>query len=114
MDVLVSATPANAERVLRGLLDFGAPIDQHAVTEGLFATPGGGYRMGIKPNLIEVLTQVSGITFADALTDHLVAHVDGRSVPVIGRAALLANKRAAGRAKDLADVEWLEAHQAEI
>lgn len=34
--------------------------------------------------------------------------VDGRMVPVIGRAALLRNKRAAGRHKDLDDVEWLE------
>jgi hypothetical protein len=29
-------------------------------------------------------------------------------VPVIGREALLKNKRASGRPKDLADVAWLE------
>jgi hypothetical protein len=35
--------------------------------------------------------------------------VQNHAVPFIGRNALLANKRAAGRAKDLADVEALEA-----
>ena len=32
----------------------------------------------------------------------------GRTIYFIGRRALLANKRAAGRPKDLADVAWLE------
>lgn len=36
--------------------------------------------------------------------------IDGRSVPYIGRAALLKNKKAAGRPKDLADADWLERH----
>jgi len=34
--------------------------------------------------------------------------VDGRPIPVIGREALLRNKRAAARPKDLLDVEALE------
>ena len=36
--------------------------------------------------------------------------LDGREIPYIGRLALLRNKRAAGRPKDLADVAWLEDH----
>jgi hypothetical protein len=36
--------------------------------------------------------------------------IDNRQIPYIGRAALLQNKRAAERPKDLADVAWLEAH----
>lgn len=35
---------------------------------------------------------------------------EGRNIPFIGRAALIKNKRAAGRPKDLADLAWLEAH----
>ncbi|MBX3182864.1 MAG: hypothetical protein KIT72_18275 [Polyangiaceae bacterium] len=66
--------------------------------------------MGIKPNLIEILTQIDGIDFDDALRDHCTIVLDGRHVRIIGRQALLANKRAAARPKDLADVTWLEAH----
>lgn len=61
----------------------------------------------MKPHLIEVLTEVDGIAFEEAMVNHLTIEIEGRRVPVIGRAALLANKRAAGRAKDLADVEAL-------
>ena len=107
LDVLVRPTPANAERVFRALAAFGAPVDAHSVTPGLFAREGYGYRMGVKPNLIEILTSADGITFEDAIADPLIVEIDGRPVPVIGRAALLANKRAAGRAKDLADIEGL-------
>jgi len=53
MDVFVAATPENAARVMNALRAFGAPIDQHQVSEGLFASERYGYRMGRKPLLIE-------------------------------------------------------------
>lgn len=59
---------------------------------------------------MEVLTATSGIGYDEAVSDPITIHVAGRKIAVIGRDALIANKRAAGRLKDLADVEWLEAH----
>lgn len=57
-----------------------------------------------------MLTRIDGVTFEEGFADHRTFELDGGEIPYIGRAALLANKRAAGRAKDLADVEWLESH----
>jgi hypothetical protein len=108
LDIFVRATPENAARVYGALLRFGAPLERHGVTEGLFATEHYGYRMGRKPLLIEVLTTIDGVTFDDACKDAVTVEVDTVRVPVIGRDALLANKRAAGRPKDLADVAGLE------
>lgn len=113
LDVLVRATPENAARVMRALATFGAPIAQHGVTAALFAAEDYGYRMGVPPNLIEILTTISGVSFDDVMHEHRVVDIEGRSVPVIGRSALLANKRASGRPKDLADVAWLEDHPPE-
>jgi len=48
---------------------------------------------------------IEGVVFDDAYAERVDAVIDGATVPVIGRAALLANKRAVGRPKDLADVE---------
>ncbi len=110
LDVFVRPTPDNATRIFAALAAFGAPVAAHGVNEGLFAAPGYGYRIGVKPNLIELLTEIDGVSFDEAVRDHRVIEVDGREVPVIGRSALVANKRAAARAKDLADVEWLEQH----
>jgi hypothetical protein len=108
MDVLVRATPENAARVYAALHRFGAPLAAHGVTQGLFAQERYGYRMGLKPLLIEVLTTIDGVTFDEAARDALDVGVGELRVPVIGLNALLANKRASGRPKDLADVEALE------
>jgi len=107
LDVFVRATPDNAERVYLALARFGAPLSAHGITPGHFAGPHYGYRVGQKPLLIEILTTIDGVDFDEAIREALRVSVDGVSVPVIGRAALLANKRAAGRHKDLADLEAL-------
>jgi hypothetical protein len=108
MDILVQATPENAARVFAALQRFGAPLEAHGVTQGLFAHEEYGYRMGQKPLMIELLTSIDGVSFEEAARDVVIVAVAELSVPVIGRDALLRNKRAAGRAKDLADVEALE------
>jgi hypothetical protein len=108
MCILVRPSNENATRVFAALLRYGAPITAHGVTEALFAKPQYGYRMGRKPLLIEVLTTIDGVTFDDAAKDALSVSVAGIEVPVIGRAALIKNKLAAGRTKDVADVEALE------
>ena len=107
LDVFVRANPANAAAILRALAAFGAPVEQHALDAAIFASPGPGYRMGRRPILIEILTEVSGIEFDEALVGALNVDVGAVVARVIGREALLRNKRAAGRLKDLADIEAL-------
>lgn len=110
MDVFVRPTSENAVKVIRALVSFGAPLHSHGVTEDLFAQPRYGYRFGVKPNLIEVLTTIDGVTFDEAWSDHKTFDLAGRIIPYIGRRSLIRNKRAAGRPKDQADVAWLEEH----
>ncbi|HSC86482.1 MAG TPA: hypothetical protein VLC09_04400 [Polyangiaceae bacterium] len=110
LDVFIKATAENAARVYRALTSFGAPVAAHGVTAELFTQTGYGYRMGIKPHLIEILTQVDGIDFDEAIEESRTFELEGRAIAFIGRRALLKNKRAAGRPKDLADVDWLERH----
>lgn len=112
-DIWVRAAPGNADRVYRALLEFGAPVQSHGVTPEVFAQPRYGFRMGIKPRLIEVLTSVTGINFEEAWQGRRHFTLKGRTIYFIGRNALLANKRAAGRPKDLADVAWLEQNTAD-
>jgi hypothetical protein len=110
MDVFVRSTRDNAQRVFDALTAFGAPVAAHGVTADLFAKQGYGYRMGVKPNLIEVLTSIDGVDFDAAANGARTFELDGRQIPFIGRSALMLNKRAAGRPKDLADLAWLESH----
>ena len=64
--------------------------------------------MGVPPLRIEVLTEISGVTFAEAWPRRETLDLGGHAVAVIGRDDLLRNKRAAGRPQDLADVDVLE------
>lgn len=108
MDIFVRPSTTNSERIFAALDAFGAPLRAHAVAPGHFAKEGGAYRFGIAPLKVEVLTKISGVSFDDALQGSKTFELDGYQIPYIGKAALIANKKSAGRHKDLADVEELE------
>lgn len=73
-----------------------------------FESPGKTVQIGLPPFRIDVVTEIDGVDFADAWASRVEILLEGRSVHVIGRDALIRNKRATGRLLDLADVEALE------
>jgi hypothetical protein len=75
LDILVRPSPENAAKVLAALRAFGAPLLQHQVSEQTFATPGYGYRIGLKPNLIEILTTISGVSFDEVWADRVMTMI---------------------------------------
>ncbi len=105
LDVWIDATPSNAARVMVALAEFGAPLAD--ITAADFARPGIVFQMGLPPGRIDVLTEITGVTFADAWPGRVRAPFGPVEVDVIGREAFISNKRATGRAKDLGDVESL-------
>jgi hypothetical protein len=106
LDVWVEPTSSNAERVFAALEAFGAPL--HDLTTADLTTPGVVFQIGVPPVRIDVLTHIDGVEFAAAWPRRLTTVFGGIRVNVIGRDDFLANKRAVGRAKDLADAERLE------
>ena len=78
------------------------------MTEADFATLGVVYQLGLPPRRIDILTQISGVSFDEAWASSIELSVQGQPTRFLGRQALLQNKRAAGRPKDLADVAALE------
>ena len=109
IDIWIDLAPDNVQRVWRALEKFGAPVDALGIGVADLARPDMVIQFGLPPNRIDLLTGISGVPdFAAAWHDRLVQEVRGRSIPFIGRAALLENKLAAGRTKDLADAELLE------
>jgi hypothetical protein len=106
LDVWVEATPENAPRVVRALRAFGAPMRD--IYEADFATPAAVVQLGVAPCRIDILTDLTGLTFADAWPDRVRCPFGGVDVDFIGREAFIRNKRATGRARDLADIEGIE------
>lgn len=108
LDIWVRPTTANAERIIAALRAFGAPLTQHGVTTADFDRPGTVYQLGLPPRRIDIITEISGVTFDEAWPEHVTAPLGGKPIPFIGRNALMKNKKASGRTKDLADVEMME------
>jgi hypothetical protein len=107
IDLFVRPDPDNAARVFGALSRFGAPLESAGVTAADFAQPGVVYQIGLPPRRIDIMTQISGVSFDEAWRSRVQAEVEGRPVAFIGRAALLQNKAATGRPKDAADVSRL-------
>lgn len=114
LDVWVRPTAENAARVLAALDAFGLPpglnLDILSVADG---DPPTGFRFGRSPFAVDLLTSIRGVSFDAAWPGSTVRDVGGIPVRVIGRAALLQNKRSTGRAKDSLDVQVLQALETE-
>jgi hypothetical protein len=105
LDVWVDPTPENAPRILLALADFGAPLGE--VTAEDFSRPGIVFQMGLPPRRIDVLTDVTGLTFAEAWPNRLPGRFGPLAADFIGRDDFIRNKRATGRPRDLGDLDAL-------
>ncbi|HEX2671667.1 MAG TPA: hypothetical protein VHM25_12380 [Polyangiaceae bacterium] len=107
LDIFVEANAENAKRVYVALAAFGAPLSAFQVDANDFASYDGVLQLGVPPRRIDIINRADGITFAEAVADGESFDLDGCAIPVIGRAALIKNKLAAGRPQDIADVKAL-------
>ena len=105
MDVWIAARPDNAKRVAAALREFG--FEAPSLSPSLFLEPGRIVRMGVPPMRIEIFTAVSGISFESCYPLRTKAVIDGIPVSFLDVENLKKNKRAAGRHKDLDDLEHL-------
>ena len=106
LDIWVEAVPENAVKVINALKEFGAPLT--GISESDFASPGVTLQIGIPPRRIDLLTEISGVQFAEAWHDHATFPFGPFTIPFLSKAALIKNKRATGRPKDFADLDVLE------
>jgi hypothetical protein len=106
IDLWVRATPENASRVMKALTAFGAPLLD--LSEADLSQAGLVFQIGVAPIRIDVLTSIDGVEFSDAWAARFETRFADQPVSVLSEAHLIRNKRAVGRAQDLADVEWLE------
>jgi hypothetical protein len=108
LDVLIEPTPTNARRVWKALIEFGAPLDSLRIRESDLTLPDRVVQLGVAPWRIDIMTGISGVSFLEAWDGRLTDEMLGVPIAFIGRDALIRNKRATGRKKDLEDVSALE------
>ncbi|HYG65402.1 MAG TPA: hypothetical protein VEL74_22665 [Thermoanaerobaculia bacterium] len=108
LDILIRPDAENGKRVWRALVQFGAPVEVTGLTPTDLEKPDMVYQIGLPPRRIDILTEISGVDFEEAWSSRVTSRVGDLEIPFIGKDALLRNKRASGRPKDLADIDILE------
>lgn len=105
LDVWIRSSPENAVRVVGALQKFGAPLGHDGVTAETFSGKQVVYQIGVAPVRIDILTDITGVEFADAWQRRVAGTFFGLSVYFISFDDLIANKRALGRSSDLEDLK---------
>ena len=106
LDVWVESSQENAMRIVKALEQFGfASLGLQAED---FLVPDQVIQLGFPTNRIDILTSVEGVAFQGCYASRVQVVLDGIRVNFIDLENLKKNKRAVGRAQDLADLEKLE------
>ncbi len=111
LDIWIEPTDDNVAQVWSALKSFGAPIESLGVSKADLLSPDMVIQIGMPPRRIDLLTAITGVHFDNAWKTKVSHKIDSLNVPFLGREALIANKRATGRAKDIADLETLEGRE---
>jgi predicted nucleotidyltransferase len=105
MDIWIAMNPANSDRIVAVLKEFG--FDLPELSPELFLKEWQIIRLGVPPVRIELATTISGVNFGECYAKRVVDVLDGVKVSLISLKHLKANKKASGRHQDLADLENL-------
>jgi len=105
MDLFFRATEINIVRIRKALKKFGLPTTAKQAKE--FANPGKIIRMGIPPVRLEMINNISGLSFGDVWRHRISGEYGTVAINYISFEDLLKNKKASGRPKDLADFDEL-------
>jgi hypothetical protein len=113
LDLLVSPSDDNLEKVGRALARFGAAPNVVEAARKLGPTE--VVYLGVPPVRVDILRSADGIDDVDATLRRSVrVSIGDLSIPVLSIDDLIANKRAAGRLQDEADVTLLERVRARL
>jgi hypothetical protein len=92
--------------MLDALTDFGFPAQ--GIAADYLLEQRKILQLSREPVQVQLMTSITGVAWEEAWASRQAGSYANVPVFFIGRQALIANKRAAGRTKDMADVEALE------
>ena len=106
LDIWVRPTRENAERTLRALRAFGAPLADLSLDD--LIRPDTVFQIGLPPARIDILSGITGVSFDDAWSRRLELRVGATDVGILSKTDFVTNKKALGRPKDIADMAMLD------
>ena len=105
LDILIEATPENAQRLLNALLDAGLGTASLTTTEELLSNEITIFKDRVR---IDVQTSTPGLQFHEAWKRRETMSYQGQPFYVVSLQDLISSKQAAGRDVDLEDIRLLK------
>lgn len=105
LDILIEATPENAQRLLEALIEAGFGTATMTNAQNVAAHEITVFSDRVR---IDVQTRTPGISFQDAWLRRKTITYQGQDFFILSREDLIASKRASARQIDLEDVRLLE------
>jgi len=109
IDILIHSSDENAQNILDSLNEFG--FDSLDLSISDFTQPKQVIQLGYPPSRIDILTSITGVEWKEINENAVSDFFMGEPVRYIGLEQYIKNKKAIGRAKDLADIEAIENQQ---
>jgi predicted nucleotidyltransferase len=108
MDILVEKSAENYSRLVKAFQDFGMPVFDMTADNFLNNPAFDVFTFGRQPVAIDILTAMKGVPFNEAFDQASEVDVDGLTIRLIHYNHLIRAKEAAGRPRDLNDIEQLK------
>jgi hypothetical protein len=106
IDILVKPDIENAKRVLIAIKDFG--FGSFDFAEADFSKIGQVIQLGVPPVRIDIMTSITGVDWEKIQANKVAGEYGGVPTYYLGKKEFIANKKATGRKKDLADIEAID------
>ena len=81
LDIWILADSENAKKVYSAVAEFGAPVSEMKPEE--FAEYGMIFQIGVAPCRVDIISKISGVSYADAVTRAVPKTIDGIPVRII-------------------------------
>ena len=103
IDILVAPKVNNAKKIMKAISEFGLILKNLKVED--FLASGQVIQLGLSPVRIDIFTSLTGVSWQQVYSNKTKGKYADVPVYFMGKKELIANKKALGRHKDLADLE---------
>lgn len=103
LDVFVKPDLGNAKKIMQALNEFG--FESVGLTVEDFEEEGKVVQLGVPPVRIDIITSITGVRWEQAKAGGIEGSFGDLVVHYLGLDDFIANKKALGRKKDMADLE---------
>lgn len=111
MDIWVDCTSENYKLLVKAFYEFNMPVFDMTEERFLQKEKFDVFRFGRKPVAIDIMTKMANLNFEECYVKRQTFNDEGLLLPVVHLNNLITAKKAAGRNKDLDDIQRLPPFQ---